>query len=98
MSRPGQNGSDHSFRRRCLRLLGWFCPPALYEGIEGDLLEKYERDLRVKEKFRAQWGLALAVLKFFRPGIMLRNEFRARLINTIMLENYLKVAARNIGK
>ena len=25
-----------------LRFLEWFCPPKLYEGIEGDLLEQFQ--------------------------------------------------------
>ena len=29
-----------------LRLLSWLCPPDLYEGIEGDLLEQFEADVK----------------------------------------------------
>jgi putative ABC transport system permease protein len=32
-----------------LRFLRWFCPPSLYEGIEGDLLEQFEEDLKPHE-------------------------------------------------
>jgi putative ABC transport system permease protein len=81
-----------------LRFLEWFCPPALYEGIEGDLLEEYEADLKDKGKRKANLRLAFNVLKFFRPGIVLRNRVKMELINTIMVGNYIKVASRNIVK
>lgn len=80
------------------RFLEWFCPPALYEGIEGDLLEGYEVDCKTIGKRKANLRLSLNVLKFFRPGIILRNRFKIELINTIMVGNYLKVASRNIVK
>lgn len=85
-------------RKFWFRFLEWFCPPALYEGIEGDLLESYEADLKEAGKRKANVRLMLSVLKFFRPGIILRNRFRVELINTIMVGNYLKVASRNIVK
>jgi putative ABC transport system permease protein len=28
-----------------LRFLRWFCPPALYESVEGDLLETFDEDV-----------------------------------------------------
>jgi putative ABC transport system permease protein len=93
--------------RLSLRFLRWFCPPALYEGIEGDLLEQFECDLKSSDHSewsddyklrRAKRRLAWNVLKFFRPGIFLRNRFSNQLINTMMWGNYMKVAARNIQK
>lgn len=80
------------------RFLEWFCPPVLYEGIEGDLLERYHADVGNFGGRKATLRLALSVLKFFRPGIILRNRFKIELINTIMVGNYLKVASRNIVK
>ncbi len=84
--------------RIILRFLEWFCPPALYEGIEGDLLEDYEADVKIKGIRKAKLTLAWNVLKFFRPGIILRNKFNKELINISMLGNYMKVASRNIVK
>lgn len=81
-----------------IQFLEWFCPPALYEGIEGDLLEAYETDVTSSGKRKANLRLYLNVFKFFRPGIILRNRFKVELINTIMVGNYLKVASRNIVK
>jgi putative ABC transport system permease protein len=81
-----------------LRFLRWFCPPELYEGIEGDLLEQYEADLKKGVEKKARWRLMWNVFKFFRPEIILRNRFSIQLINTIMIGNYVKVATRNIAK
>ena len=85
-------------KERILRFLEWFCPPALYEGIEGDLLEKFEMDIKLKGEQQAKRTLFWNVLKFFRPEIILRNRFTIQLMNTIMIGNYFKVAARNIQK
>lgn len=79
------------------RLLQWICPSALYEGIEGDLLEEFERDAAC-DVAQAKRRFVINVVRFFRPGIFLRNKIHMRFINTIMLGNYFKVAARNIAK
>lgn len=81
-----------------LRFLEWFCPPALYEGIEGDLLEAYEDDIKDNGRRKANLRLGLNVLKFFRPGIILRNKFTIRLFNTMMLRNYTTVAFRSLWR
>jgi len=83
---------------RALRFLEWFCPPELFEGIEGDLLERYEIECKMLGEKRARRLLAWNVLKFFRPSILLRNKFSTRLNQTIMIRNYVKVASRNILK
>src|SRR6478736_903063 len=65
-----------------LRFLQWFCPADLYEEIEGDLIQRFHRDLKStdtlerSEDYRlrnAKRKLAWAVLRFFRPGIILKN-------------------------
>lgn len=81
-----------------LRFLRWFCPPALYEGIEGDLLENFELDCEIHGQAKAKRLFMLNAIRFFRPGIILRNQFNHHLINTIMLGNYVKVASRNMAK
>jgi len=77
-----------------LRFLHWFCPPSLYEGIEGDLLEQFEEDVRVAGEKKAKWRLGWNVIRFFRPGIVLRNSFSTGLINTVMLRNHFVIAWR----
>jgi putative ABC transport system permease protein len=77
-----------------LRLLRVFCPGHLAEEIEGDLVQKYARDLKKfspsKSKRRMLWN----TLRFFRPGILLRNKPSIRLTSLDMLSNYFKVAFR----
>ena len=90
--------SDQDQHIFALRFLEWFCPPALYEGIEGDLLEQFEIDSKQLGEKKAKRKLLWRVFKFFRPEIILRNRFTIQLINTIMLGNYFKVATRNIQK
>lgn len=81
-----------------LRFLQQFCPPKLYEGIEGDLLEQFDADVQTLGVKRAKRRFVWQVMKFLRPGILLRNRFTLNLINTIMIGNYFKVASRNIQK
>ena len=33
------------------RFLRWFCPAQLFEEIEGDLIQKFERDLKSSDHF-----------------------------------------------
>jgi putative ABC transport system permease protein len=81
-----------------LRFLEWFCPPHLYEGIEGDLVESFEKDVLNVGAKRAQRRLRWSVLKFFTPGIVLRNKFSIQLFTFMMLHNYLTIAYRNVLK
>ncbi|MBL7840309.1 MAG: ABC transporter permease [Cyclobacteriaceae bacterium] len=81
-----------------LRFLEWFCPPALYEGIEGDLRESFEADVEEFSVRKARRKFVWNVLRFFRPAIILRNNFRFKLFNTIMLKNYTTVAFRSLWR
>jgi hypothetical protein len=62
------------------RVLEWFCPPHLYEEIEGDLIQRFNRDVNlssqelVKQNLRkAKYKLVWSVICFFQPGIILKN-------------------------
>lgn len=80
--------------------LRWFCPPALCEGVEGDLLEQFENDVEKKGLRRARRRFSWHVIRFFRPEILLRNQFSGSMNNfpsTFDLSKmYLQVAWRNI--
>lgn len=84
--------------RAALRFLAWFCPTDLLEGIEGDLLERFDEDIPDVGLRRARRRLVWTVLLLFRPSILLRNKFSWRIINSIMIRNYITVASRNILK
>ncbi|MFO0507569.1 MAG: ABC transporter permease [bacterium] len=77
-----------------LRFLAWFCPPSLYESIEGDLLEQFEVDVELVGEQNAKSRFVWNVLKFFRPEILLRNKLLFNLFDNMMLFNYFKVASR----
>ncbi len=81
-----------------LRFLEWFCPPGLYEGIEGDLVEQFEEDAKSLGVKRAKRRFAWSVIKFFRPEIILRNKFKNQFFQTYMLQNYIKIAFRSLWR
>jgi putative ABC transport system permease protein len=92
------NKSNSNRAEFFLRLLAWFCPPHLYEGIEGDILEQFEDDLKTVGEHRAKRRFAWNVVKFFRPGILMRNKFSLHFMYSVMINNYIKIATRNIQK
>jgi putative ABC transport system permease protein len=91
--------SEHQQHPRWpLRFLEWVCPPPLLEGIEGDLVEQFYEDVDRHGLVAARRRFTIGVLRFCRHEILLRNSLTVKLINTIMVANYLKVAGRNISK
>ncbi len=89
-------------RNFSLRFLRWFCPDHLYEEIEGDLIQKFNRDVKNFGEKRAKRRLVWNTIRFFRPGILFRNAFDstsndfAVFIN--LLQSYLLVSFRNAKK
>lgn len=81
-----------------LNLLRFFCPSELYEGIEGDLIERYELDTRTDGERIARRRMWWGVIKFFRPEIILRNKLKKINVYSPMWKNYLKVSWRSISK
>src|SRR5688572_14649549 len=84
--------------RFVVRLLQWFCPDHLFEEIEGDLIQRFERDLKLHGENKANRNLRANAIKFFRPGIILRNKFSIDLIPLYMIQNYIKIAFRNFRR
>jgi putative ABC transport system permease protein len=64
------------------------------EEIEGDLLQKFERDVKLFDEQKAKRRLFWNVIRFFRPGIVLRNNPSIDLTTFYMFSNYIKVALR----
>ncbi|MCW5910492.1 MAG: ABC transporter permease [Cyclobacteriaceae bacterium] len=77
-----------------LRFLKWFCPEHLHEEIEGDLIQKFHRDVQAYGERKAKRRLTWNVIRFFRPGIILRNQTKLSLTAFYMITNYFKVASR----
>jgi putative ABC transport system permease protein len=92
------DNEPHLPPRLALRFLEWFCPRKLYEGVEGDLLEQFTVDYKKRGAGVARLLFVRNVLRFFRPGIILRNKFSNRIIHLTMFRNYLTVAVRNVLK
>jgi putative ABC transport system permease protein len=83
---------------RSLRLLKWFCPPHLYEEIEGDLIQKFNREARAFGDNKAKRRLLWNVIRFFRPGILLRNKFSNHQIHSSMLKNHFQFSLRMLSR
>lgn len=69
------------------KILALFCPPELLEEIEGDLLQRYARH-------GSYFRLLLDTIKFFRPGIILRNHFSFK--RNRMISHYIALSFRSI--
>lgn len=79
-----------------ITFLSWFCPDHLLEEIEADLIQKFDRDVRTFGIGMARRRFVWNTIRFFRPGIFLRNRFSTPLINTVMLRSYLKMSLRSL--
>lgn len=80
------------------RFLSAICPDDLYQEIEGDLIQHFYRDVIKLGERKAKQRFIKNTLKFFRPGILLRNKYSFQLTQSDMIRNYLIVAFRNFLK
>jgi putative ABC transport system permease protein len=74
----------------------FFIPQDLREEIEGDLLQRFKRDIQRKGRTRAQLQLVWNIARFFRPSIVLRNKIKIEL--PMMFGNYFKVMLRHMAR
>ncbi|MDX1628000.1 MAG: ABC transporter permease, partial [Fulvivirga sp.] len=84
--------------KRITRLLEWICPDYLFEGIIGDLEEQFYFDVEAVGHKKARTRYWWNAIRFIRPEIILRNKFKLKIINNMMLNNYLKITGRNMAK
>src|SRR5690242_18077846 len=80
------------------QLLRTFCPPHLLEEIEGDLVQRYERDVKTFGERRAKRKLLWNVIRFCRPSIVLRRKIIVELNFGFMMKNYFKTTVRHVAK
>src|ERR1044071_5913928 len=85
---------DDQLPRWARRFLSIICPSWLVEEIEGDLVQKYQFDIQQYGAGRARRKLVSNILRFFRPGILLRNKFSRKPNRPTMLRNYVVTAVR----
>jgi ABC-type antimicrobial peptide transport system permease subunit len=78
-----------------IRILRSFCPDDLLEEIEGDLFQRFERDVKRSGLKQARVRFVRNAVSFFRPGIVFRNKVSFQLIDIIMWRNNLKIAVRS---
>lgn len=76
-----------------IRFLRTFCPSHLIEEIEGDLIQKFGKDAATFGVTRAKARLMWNTLRFFRPGIVLRNTFSIK-PDQGMLRHFFKIFLR----
>ena len=106
---PRTGMPDHGVPRRADRLLEWFVAPHRLEEVQGDLHERYSRDVRMAGIRTANRRYWLNVLRFMRPFAMKRQptvgmphhrrsgEYPSPfLLSPDMLRNYLKIAWRSL--
>jgi putative ABC transport system permease protein len=80
-----------------LSILKAVCPAELLEEIEGDVVQKFMRDQAGLGYRIARRRMLLNILRFIRPGIILRNKFSIASISTFMIPYYVRMAWRNIA-
>ena len=102
---PDHGMSDHGMPdhapRWANRLLEWFCAPHLLEEVQGDLHERYGRDLLRFGVVKANRQYWVSVLSFLRPFALKRRPdtySSTPLFSINMLGNYLKIALRNLWR
>jgi putative ABC transport system permease protein len=71
-------------------------PEHIREEIEGDLEQRFQKDLRNVGLRRAKLKLFWNTVRFLRPGILFRRNPRKRKPPVFMLKNYFVIAARNM--
>jgi putative ABC transport system permease protein len=89
------------------RILKWICPAHLYEEIEGDLIQRYNGDLKLSDRRNkstedriasAKRRLILNAICFFRPGILFRHRWKTDFNFIHMLQSYFKFSWRHLLK
>lgn len=80
------------------KLLKAICPEEFIEQIEGDLVEIYNYDVKTVGERKAKLKFIITSLRFFRPGIVLRNKFSVELNQMPMFQNYFKTTYRHLLK
>ncbi|MEO9968192.1 MAG: ABC transporter permease [Reichenbachiella sp.] len=85
-------------RKIASKFFKFYCHPAYWLDISGDLEEIYRYNIRNKKKY-PELRYLLQVLQLFRPSLMKSiNENSIISNHTIMLKNYFNVAFRSLLK
>ena len=80
------------------KILKWYCSKKIYEDLQGDLRELFYRRVEKKGLVTARFYYYLDVIKFIKPYTIKKNASVSKNLNNInMLNNYFKVAYRNLA-
>lgn len=77
-----------------LRFFRWFCHQELFQYVEGDLIEIFNRNYKEKGHVAAKWLFAREIIKLIRPSIVKNLEGFKKVNNYGMFKNYLKTSLR----
>ena len=80
------------------RFLHAICPEDLYEEIEGDLIQQFNRNVVAGGKSYAERRLLITTIRFMRPGILFRNKFSTDFHRINLLATCFTIATRNFSK
>ncbi len=80
------------------RFLEWYCRPSLYEDLQGDLLEYFERNVENRGAAYARLVYVVDVFKFFRPYTVKKWANVESSVSRALMSNYFKVAVRNMAR
>ncbi len=81
-----------------IRILIWFCPAELAEGILHDFEEQYQESVKSIGQRRANLLFYWNVIRLCHPTILLRNKLTFINMNTKLIRNHLLVAARSMTR
>jgi putative ABC transport system permease protein len=70
----------------------------LYEDLQGDLLEYFERNVEKRGVRRAKLIYIVDVLKFFRTYTVQKPQILKRMNQFILLSNYFKTSVRSMAR
>lgn len=73
----------------------WFCKEAYLEDLEGDLLERFDRNMAELGRKKSNWLFWKDVLALFRPAMIRRLRYQK---NNPMLISHFTMAWRNARK
>lgn len=82
--------------RWAIRFFLWYCNDHLADAVLGDLLQLYDRRLETYSKRKADFLFIFNALQFIQP-FAIRRQSPSHTVNSVdMIENYFKIAWRNM--
>lgn len=88
--------TKENFPAWVIRFLRFLCPDSLQEEIEGDLIQKFHRDVESHGGRKARRMLFWNTVRYLRPGIIMRRRRRPAAFGSGIIANYLKISVRHI--